>query len=346
MSKTVYQDFDADALKYYDLETTPQYGVASSHTPTNVSEIKPVILSESYKTYKQIQDDLCNNNITVFGKEKRAFLLPRSPVSITRVKSALKEHGIILTSDYTDCDMVITHNQVGVDFRDGNTIQSTALMAKMWNFELLEKSTRTFIVEEYYKATGTKVIYDDKFTFNLWSEEYEPLIEGFMITGLAINLAHLIKINFLPVMDIQDVIYQSATKQIINDQLIQDITAQLGSGNVENVEMAGKLLPTIDYTKNYHLLWTLAHEINTYSYKFNKNKDVQYWLKASKMSDFYYKSAEEMILWLEETDNLDDINFRYLEPIVRREIRIDNRSLYVFKVQVKPEYRKFLKNKN
>ena len=61
------------------------------------------------------------------------------------------------------------------------------------------------------------------------------------------------------------------------------------------------------------------------------------------VSEFAYRSAEDMILWLDENDYLDQETFRYLEPIVRREIRIDNRSLYVFKIQVKPEYRHYLK---
>ena len=38
------------------------------------------------------------------------------------------------------------------------------------------------------------------------------------------------------------------------------------------------------------------------------------------------------------------MSFKYLEPIVRREIRISNRDLYVFGVSVKKEYQKYLKN--
>ena len=50
-----------------------------------------------------------------------------------------------------------------------------------------------------------------------------------------------------------------------------------------------------------------------------------------------------MILWLEENEKLDKVTFRYLEPIVRREISIQNRDLYTFKVAVKKEYQKYLK---
>jgi hypothetical protein len=53
-----------------------------------------------------------------------------------------------------------------------------------------------------------------------------------------------------------------------------------------------------------------------------------------------------MILWLEEEGKLDTTTFRYLEPIVRREISIHNRDLYTFKVAVKKEYQQYLKNKD
>ena len=78
-------------------------------------------------------------------------------------------------------------------------------------------------------------------------------------------------------------------------------------------------------------------------YNFNRDKDVQYWLKESQFNRFSRKSAHDMILWLEQNEKLDKVNFKYLEPIVRKEIHISNRDLYVFKVQVKPEYLKYLK---
>ena len=51
-----------------------------------------------------------------------------------------------------------------------------------------------------------------------------------------------------------------------------------------------------------------------------------------------------MIKWLEEKELLNVKSFRYLEPIVRKEITINNRELYTFKVAVKKEYQKYLKN--
>ena len=46
---------------------------------------------------------------------------------------------------------------------------------------------------------------------------------------------------------------------------------------------------------------------------------------------------------LEREEKLTNESFRYLEKIVRTEISIHNRELYVFKVSVKPEYKKYLK---
>jgi hypothetical protein len=54
-------------------------------------------------------------------------------------------------------------------------------------------------------------------------------------------------------------------------------------------------------------------------------------------------SPQDMILWLEEQEKLCRITFRYLEPLVRKEISIHNRDLYTFKVAVKKEYQQYLK---
>jgi hypothetical protein len=118
----------------------------------------------------------------------------------------------------------------------------------------------------------------------------------------------------------------------------------LNSYSNDDLSIAAKIIPTIDYTKNYHLLWQLARDCE---YKirnnFNRDKDVQYWLSLSSFYKLANLEAEGMIKWLEKQEKLDKISFKYLEPIVRKEITIRNRELYVFKVSVKPEYLKYLK---
>jgi len=341
MSKSVHQEFDNDALKFWNLEAAPRYGVAANQGGRDIATI---IMSDSEQTYILIKEQFDPSH-TVYTNEKRAFLLPKSPISITRIRANLKEHGIILTNNYNDCDLVITHNDFHQQFRDGASIMSSKLMSKLWNYESMTESKHCSWINTYHLENLVPVIYDAKFNFNIWNEEYESVLEGYMFTGMCVNLAYKIKTESIPVISVNDVIDQSATKQILTQQLLEDISSQLSSGNDENIEMAGKLLPTIDLTKNHHLLWELAQRTQSKIYKLNRNKDVQHWCGKADLSGLYYRSAEGMILWLEENELLDPTNFRYLEPIVRREIRIDNRNLYVFKVQVKPEYRQFLKNK-
>ena len=54
-------------------------------------------------------------------------------------------------------------------------------------------------------------------------------------------------------------------------------------------------------------------------------------------------TAESAIKYFEEEGRLDSKCFRALEVECRKEILISNRELYTFKVQVKPEYRKYMK---
>tara|TARA_R110002020_G_scaffold36503_5_gene109829 strand:+ start:23529 stop:24566 length:1038 start_codon:yes stop_codon:yes gene_type:complete len=344
MSKNVHQDFDQLALQHFGLENAPQYGVCSN----SAGDIETIIAIESKVQYDTIKDTIETPSTKKLGAWKRVFLLPKSPISIDRVRSALKEHGITLVSDLSAADAIICHNDFGGKFENGSTINSTTMMAKLWNYDTFKNSNGSMqSADNYYSSTNNTVIYDEKLKdwFNIYNISYDQLYDAWMLTGMAVNLAYKIAVESLPIITIEDVIYQSATKQILDEHLVQDIIRQIESYNQEDTAIVGKILPTIDYESNYHLLWKLAQEIDTHLYKFNRNKDVQYWKDQAKMEKLSYFSAEEMILWLEEKGKLSTENFRYLEPIVRREIRIENRDLYVFKIKVKPEYRQYLKNK-
>jgi hypothetical protein len=90
-------------------------------------------------------------------------------------------------------------------------------------------------------------------------------------------------------------------------------------------------------------LWQFAQDCNQITYADNRDKDLQYWIDASGFTKLERRSAQDMILWLDNEDKLDKVSFRYLEPIVRKEISIHNRDLYTFKVAVKKEYQQYLK---
>ena len=88
----------------------------------------------------------------------------------------------------------------------------------------------------------------------------------------------------------------------------------------------------------------MSQDCSNIMYDFNREKDLQFWLKESNFETLSLKSAQQMILYLEKEEKLNKTYFRYLEPIVRKEITIHNRDLYTFKVAVKKEYQKYLKN--
>lgn len=343
-SKSVYQEYNADALDHFGLKTASYYGVVSS------SGVDTVLFTDSETTYDKIKDLFKTNTVTgsSFKNKKKAFLLPKSPISLDRVKAACKEHKITITNDYEAADLIISHGDFSQRFEHGETIKSTVMMGKFWNYHTATDSGQPWgnFVDEYVKTSGNEVLIDTK------SEDHmrryncsngESLYDSWMITGMALNIGYKIDIGEIDVIDVETVVSESANKQELTEDLLRTLITQVNSYNEEDQSMAAMILPTIDYTKNHHLLWQFAQECGSRMYNFNRNKDVQYWLGASNFMKMHNMNAERMIQWLEKEELLSSENFRYLEPIVRKEITIYNRDLYVFKVEVKPEYRKYLK---
>ena len=342
--KSVHQEFNPDAIVHFGINCDP-YGIMVDSSGT----IETVYVSESEGISNKIGKIFQINkdkepNLTLY---KKAFLFPNSPVSSERVKAALKEHKITLTNDYTKADLYLTHDDLERSHQNEESINSRSMLSKLWNYEAIEKGCMA--VNDYCEENKrgnelARVIYDAKsaewvnrFNVDLWSMPYDSWI----LTGLAVNTAYEVEMGNVDVWDLDKVMNQSATKTELTQQVLDDILALMKQGSKENYEMAGVLLPTIDWTKNYHLLWKLAQEIGTELYMFNRNKDVLYWKQVSGIEDYYHMTALQMIQDLEEKGTLNKISFKYLEPIVRKEIRIENRDLYTFRVEVKPEYKKY-----
>jgi hypothetical protein len=338
-SKSVYQSYGTGALNYFGLDSAPYYGVLSSNV------IEEVLVTQDETTFKKIQNILTTSteDSTTFKTKKKAFVLPKCNVSLDRIKSALKEHGITVTNDYELADLIITHEDIYERFQSGENIKSTVLMAKLWNYNTLQETNGAVLIVDNYPKD---VIYDGNLASKVRFHHCntgDSLYDEWMITGMALNLAHKIELGLIGTINVDTVIYESANKQVLDETLLEDIQKYLQSYSDEDRAMAAKVIPTIDYSQNYHLLWEFAHKAERYMYHFNRDKDVQYWLEQSEFNRFSRKSAHDMILWLEVNEKLNSTSFKYLEPIVRREIHISNRDLYVFKVQVKPEYLKYAK---
>jgi|9_EtaG_2_1085328.scaffolds.fasta_scaffold06953_2 hypothetical protein len=340
-NKNVYQDYDNDALKHFGLDNDPFYGVVTS------SLVEDVLITQDETTFDKVRDLLTDETIdgTKIQNYKRAFIMPGSSITQDRLKSACKEHKVTITNDYEKADIIITHDNFYEKFDHGEKIKTSKIMYRLWNYEAYEPKDvpGTGVIQTHHCA----VIYDDK-----WIDRGIPsyqcdnlisLMDEWAITGLAINLAYLVDTGELQVIDGETILHASANKTDLTESLVKELDEWIRSYNSENIAVAAKILPTIDYTKKPHLMWELAQGLYSYTHNFSRDKDVKYWMEKAELSELYHSSAEEMIMKLEEEEKLTSESFRYLERIVRKDISIHNRELYVFKVSVKPEYKKYLK---
>ena len=343
-NKSVYQEFDADALAYFGLEQDTIYGVLSTS-----GEIDKVLCTQDQTTYEKINTILTvpTEDDQTFRTKKKAFILPKCTVSQDRIKAALKEHGITVTNDYELADLIIGHEDISTDrLENAENIPSTIMMNKLWNYETTKgRYTATHPKEIAIYNSGLEVILTPKLTESVRYYDLDiedSLYDSWMLTGMAINLAHIIDTTDVSVIDPETVLHASASKMVLDEQLLSDLKTQLNSYG-DDKALALKIVPTIDYKKNYHLLWEFAQDCGNITYADTRDKDLKYWLDGSNFRKFERKSAQDMILWLDSKDKLDKVSFRYLEPIVRKEISIHNRDLYTFKVAVKKEYQQYLK---
>lgn len=341
-SKSVFQKYDTDALDHFDLASDPKYGVIAG------SNIEDVLVTQDEKTYDSIRELLSRPTETdsTFINKKKAFVLPCCPVSNERLKPALKEHGITMTNDYTQADLIVTHDYFNDTFENGQTIKTTKLLYRLWNYETTSGcSSSNLSINSLIQNHTSFVLVTDKITKQIRYYDLDiedNVYDTWAITGLALNIAWDINCGVKGVVDVDTVLHTSATKQDLTPDLSDQIIAMWNAGG-DDREVAQALLPTLKYDDNYHLLWNLSQRLGSVHYN-HHNKDLNYWLKQSRWEDFYNRDAQEMVLWLEENEKLNSKNFRFLEPIVRKEISIQNRDLYVFKVSVKKQYRKYLKN--
>ena len=344
-NKSVYQEYNEDALKHFNIQNTTNYGILASN-----GNVESTMVTQDVTSYNKILGLIKNPTKlqTTLTKAlvncKKAFVLPKATVSLDRIKEACKEHNITITNNYELADILITHNAINGEFQSAEKIKTTTLMYKLWNYEAYSDTLGKLVKVD---AHPTPVIYDDKWldrgvrTWSLYNGI--ALYDEWVIPGLALNLAYLVDIGSLQVVDVEEILMASSNTTELTVELVDDITSLIDSYNDENLAIAAKILPTIDYTQKKHLLWQLAQRIGHKMYQFKRDKDVSYWYKKSELRMLEKFNAQEMILHLESINELNSESFKYLEPIVRSEIRIHNRDLYVFKVSVKEEYKKYLR---
>jgi hypothetical protein len=268
-------------------------------------------------------------------------------VSTERLKAALKEHKISVTNDYEKADFIIPHTNFYDTYTGIENMPQSKLMFKLTNGYYSNDHRDS--VRDYFEKHGNNVILEkralgDRYQHNI---DYESApYDSYVFSNMSLALADLIDRGHLEVIETDTILNQSANRVPMTKELMEDITKMIDGYSVsdEEYEMAGKIIPTIDPTGEPYLLYNYADLLNRNSYHYNRNKDVMYWLDKHDIYRLSSMNAEEAIQYFEEKDQLDSRCFRALEVKCREQIQINNRELYTFKVQVKPEYRKYMQD--
>ena len=341
-SKNVHDgSITAETLDYLGFTEMVTVGLATS------SEIVNVNLSESKSQWQAILSLLETETTSDLTAVKRAFVLPMHNVSTDRLKAALKEHKIPITNDYEKADFIIPHTNFYDAYTNIPHIPQTKMMFKLSNGYYCHDHRP--LTQDYYDRTGNDVILESRSQDNTYQHNmnYESApFDSFVFSKMSLELASLIQNGEMQVISTDTVLNQSANRIPITQQLIDDITkmADSYSATDDDIEMAGKIIPTIDPTGEPYLLYNSASMLDNISYKFNRNKDVMYWMDKHNICRLARKTAEEAIKYFDEKGELDSRCFKSLEVKCREQIQIHNRELYTFKVQVKPEYRKYMED--
>jgi len=311
-------------------------------------DIEEIYLSESLAQYDKVKALLETETTSDLTVVKRAFVLPMHNVSTDRLKAALKEHKIGITNDYEKADFIIPHTNFYDMYQGVENIPQSKLMFKLCNGYYSNEHRQSVI--DYYKNTNNNIILEKNSLGDRWQHniDYESApYDSYCFSKMSLLLADLIEKEELQVIETDTILNQSANRVPMTEELMEDIKKMVDTyqASDEEIEMAGKIIPTIDPTGEPYLLYKYAEDFLEHcSYKYNRNKDVMYWMEKHKISYLSRMNAEQAIKHFEENEMLDSRCFRALEVKCRKEIQIHNRELYTFKVQVKPEYRKYMQD--
>ena len=313
----------------------------------NNLDVETLIASESKAQYDKIKDLLYDETTNDLTQVKRAFILPMHSVSTDRLKAAIKEHKITVTNDYEKADFIVPHTNFYDSYGSLDQIPQTKLMFHIHNGTYCNDHRQC--VQDYHEDTGNDVILDRRSLGDCsqWNLDYESLpYDTYIFSKMSIVLAKMVEDGELHVIETDTILNQSANRVPMTEELMEDLQKMLDGYNVsdEEIAMAGKIIPTIDPTGEPYLLYKYSREfLGNIDYKYSRNKDVLYWLEKHDVSGLSNRNAEQAIKYFEDKGILDSRCFRALEVECRKEISISNRELYTFKVQVKPEYRKYMK---
>ena len=309
--------------------------------------------------YHDILDAFEPNTDPSALKGKKVYIVPGIEYTNDRLRGTLDALDIKITGSLKRADAVVV----------GKTLEVTT---DRWT----SFSNRNVIgyLKGYYVGHGISSVDNDEFAMMVNDHDKAVLFHPNMgirpstysnncynantihekyITSGGLKIMDAIN-NGLGVVSAEDIINNPITKLTLDEELVETISSQIW-GSDEDIEMAGKIIPNIDYETNIHYLWKLAAKIGARIYRYNRNKDVKTWIANSRFNMLYRMNSFEMIEYLQRNNKLDHASFTYLEPIYRKGILIQSEGdytgiapkehpIYKFKVEIKPEYLKYMKN--
>ena len=111
-NKSVHQKYNSDALDYFGLAGSPRMGLLVNQM------VEEVLVTQDVTTYEKVYSLLSTPTETAetFINKKKAFILPRCSVSQDRIKASLNEHGIKVTNDYSQADLIVGHSEINTNY--------------------------------------------------------------------------------------------------------------------------------------------------------------------------------------------------------------------------------------
>ena len=351
MSKRIHKDVRnmSNIVSDLDISKTDIIGMICS---ANGSELSTVLASENCTRYDELGNLLEGDSeqcVTLY-KDKKGYIVTGSNISGDKLKMICKEHNISITTDLEKADVIITNRNSFCEAYS-HEIPKQKLMFSIENGYAIDEYDSDYSSLNEWKNNEilNHVLWDaklqDSLGVSLYNCEYDSLpYNTYVYTGLALEILNKIVMENIPTIQGDRLVDESPNQVILNKELLDQIKA-MTNGGADDRLLLKKILPTIKCDTNYHLLWDLCNEIDEWDLGVNRDKDLKYWFTKVKYSYYRGMQAESFIQIHDENETLTSEGFKFAEPQCRNDIHISNRELYTFKVEIKPEYHKYLKIK-
>lgn len=332
MGKTIFQPINDTAVTHFNLDSEPLYGVQD-----NDGMFNNIIATNDHDLYDKVCEvfQVSTNKLFTSSKYEKVFIMPNHNVGLDKIKELCKEYKIKLTNNYEEADLILTHDYVNKrsedednTFESGEKITNRVSLFTIWNYNL------------YTRPSGEKVIIENGVDGQQYGTFGERIMEANCISGLGLNVAYKIDTNECDVFHVDTFVVSSAESQTM-DQDLCDTLLSMAQGTNEDWNVAKKIIPSINPTKNLHWIWKFATEVSYYRMNTGRDKNLDHWKNLVEWDIISDYSASEAIEYFEHKNILCKDSFNYLENIARGEIIIENRSIYTFKVKIKKKYEQF-----